>query len=171
MLALDGRGLGVALLRGLVVLGRAWVGGAYAPRAGAPSRVQHRVPDSLRCHAVRELEARRPVTFGGPGDGADRPASRAAMRVTSAEPEQSLVRGLLARALWTAARVPGRRMREHSACPKCGAAHVHEVHVLWDCPEWESPAPCGAHGCKMQRPLSRSWGRPASGRHAYAGLG
>ena len=34
-------------------------------------QLQHRVRDSLRCHSSRQLEARRPVTFGGLGDGAD----------------------------------------------------------------------------------------------------
>ena len=100
--------------------------------------VQHRVRESLRCHASRQLEARRPITFGGLGDGADGPASRAAMRVAATELERSLLRGLLAGALWTAARVRGHRMRDNSACPHCGAAHEDEVHILWDCPEWEA---------------------------------
>ena len=60
---------------------------------------------------------------------------RAAMRVTSRELEKSLLRDLMAGALWMAARVPGHRMQTHSACPHCGAAHEDEVHVLWDCPE------------------------------------
>ena len=28
-------------------------------------------------------------------------------------------------------------MRTNSACPHCGVAHEDEVHVPWDCPEWE----------------------------------
>ena len=32
-------------------------------------QVQHRFRNKLRCHAARQLEARRPVTFGGLGDG------------------------------------------------------------------------------------------------------
>ena len=99
-------------------------------------QLQHRVRDSLRCHSSRQLEARRPVTFGGLGDGADGPACRAALRAASTELEKSLLRGLLAGAMWTAARVSGHGMRANAACPHCGAAHEDEAHVLWDCPEW-----------------------------------
>ena len=100
-------------------------------------QLQHRVRDSLRCHSARQLEARRPATFGGLGDGADGPACRAALRAASTELEKSLLRGLLAGAMWTAARVSGHGMRTNAACPHCGAAHEDEAHVLWDCPEWD----------------------------------
>ena len=99
-------------------------------------QLQHRVRDSLRCHSARQLEARRPVTFGGLGDGAEGPACRAALRAASAELENSLLCGLLAGAMWTAARVSGHGMRANAACPHCGAAHEDEAHVPWDCPEW-----------------------------------
>ena len=59
------------------------------------------------------------------------------MRVASTELEKSVLRGLMAGALWKAARVSGHGMRTHSACPHCGAAHEDEVHVLLDCPQWE----------------------------------
>ena len=33
----------------------------------------------------------------------------------------------------------GRSVRpRHSACPHCGGAHEDEVHVLWDCLEWDN---------------------------------
>ena len=99
-------------------------------------QLQHRVRDSLRCHSSRQLEARRPVTFEGRGDGADGPACRAALRAASTELEKSLLRGLMAGAMWTAARVSGHGTRTNSACPHRGAAHEDEVHVLWDCLEW-----------------------------------
>ena len=67
----------------------------------------------------------------------DGSACRAALRVASTELEKSLLRGLMAIALWTAARLSGHGMRTNSACPHCGAAHEDKVHVLWDCPEWE----------------------------------
>ena len=51
-------------------------------------QVQHRVCESLRCHSSRQLEARRPVTFGGLGDGAAGATRRAAMRVASTELER-----------------------------------------------------------------------------------
>ena len=100
-------------------------------------QIQQWVRDNLCCHSSRQLEARRLVTFGGLGDGADGPACRVALRAASTELEKSLLRGLMAGALWTAARVSGHGMRTNSACPRCGAAHEDEVHVLWDCPEWE----------------------------------
>ena len=50
-----------------------------------PRQLQHQVRDSLRCHSLRLFEARRPVYFGGMGDGADGPACRAALRAASAE--------------------------------------------------------------------------------------
>ena len=93
--------------------------------------------DSLCCHSSRQLEAWRPVTFGGRGDGADGPACRAALRTASTKLEKSLLRGLMAGALWTAARVSGHGMRTNSACPHYGAAHEDQVYVPWDCPEWE----------------------------------
>ena len=98
-------------------------------------QLQYRVRDSLRCHSSRQLEARRPVTFGGLGDGADGPACRAALWAASTELEKSLLRGLLAGAMWTAARVSGHGMRANSECPHYGAAHEDEAHVLWECPE------------------------------------
>ena len=104
------------------------------PPAGAPGPRQ----PSLPFLASRQLEARRPVTFGGLGDGADGPACRAALQAASTELERSLLRGVMAGALWTAARASGHGMRTNSACPHCGAAHEDEVHVLWDSPEWES---------------------------------
>ena len=51
--------------------------------------------------------------------------------------EKSLLRGLLAGAMWTAARVSGHGMHANAACPHCGAAQEDEAHVLWDCPEWD----------------------------------
>ena len=93
--------------------------------------------DSLRCRSSRQLEARRQVTFGALGDGADAPACRTALRVASTELEKLLLRGLMAGAPWTATSVPGHGMQTNSACPPCGAAHQDEVHVLWVCLEWE----------------------------------
>ena len=100
-------------------------------------QLQHRVRDSIRCHSSRQPEARRLVTLGGLGDGADGPACRPALRAASTKLEKSLLRGLLAGAMWTAARVSGHGMRSNSACPHCGAAHEDEARVLWECPEWD----------------------------------
>ena len=100
-------------------------------------QIQHRVRDSTRCHSSRQLEAQGPVTFGGLGDVADGPACRAALRAASTELEKSLLHGPMPGALWTAARVSGYGTRTNSACPHCGAAYQDEVHVLWDCLEWD----------------------------------
>ena len=83
-------------------------------------QVQHRVRDSLRCHAMHGLEARRPATYSGLGDGADGEACCAALRVASTELEASLLRGLLAGVLWTVACMGGNNMRATSSCPGCG---------------------------------------------------
>ena len=99
-------------------------------------QLQHRVRDSVRCHSSRQLEARRPVTFGRLGDGADGQACRTVLRAASTELEKSLLRGLLAGAMWAAARVSGHGVRANAACPRCGAVHKEEAHVLWDCLEW-----------------------------------
>ena len=96
--------------------------------------IQHKVRDSLRCHAMRGLEARRPATYGGPGDGVDGEACRAALRVASTELEASLFLGLLAGAQWTAARMRGHNMWATLSFPGCGSQPEDEAHVLWDCP-------------------------------------
>ena len=126
-------------------------------------QLQHRVRDSLCCYSSRQLEARRPVTFGGLGDGADGPACQAALRAASTELEKSLLRGLLAGAMWTAARVSGHGMWTNSACPQCGAAHEDEAHVLWECPEWDDARGTWLPWLKTRRGPSPTWDRRTSG--------
>ena len=111
---------------------------AVAPGAGAHAAIPTKGAgqSALPCHA----------RAGGPppGDlwragGRSRQGgvSRATPgRVHRAGP--SLLRGLLAGALWTAARVRGHNMRATSSCPGCGSQHEEEAHVLWDCPSWET---------------------------------
>ena len=94
----------------------------------ASRHIQHRVRDNPRCHSSRQLEARRPITFGGLGDGADSPTRRAALRTASTGLDQSLLRGLMAGALWTAARVSGHGTWTNFACPLCGGAHADEFY-------------------------------------------
>ena len=107
-------------------------------RVQEPMRqIQPRMRDSLHCHAMCGLEARCPAPYGGLGDGADGGACRA-LRAASTELEASVLRGLLAGALWTAARVCGHNMQATSSCPGCGSQHEDEAHVLWDCPSWEA---------------------------------
>ena len=91
------------------------------------------VRDSLRCHAMYRLEARRPATYGRQGDGVDGEACR----VVSTKLEASLFRGLLTGAP-ACARMRGHNMRAASSCPGCGSQHEDEAHVLWDCLSWEA---------------------------------
>ena len=102
-------------------------------------QIQYRVRDNLRSHSSRQLEARHPVIFEGLGGGADGPTCRVALRTASAELEKSLLRGLMAAAVWTTARVSGHGTQTNCACPHCDAPHENEAHVPWDCPEWERP--------------------------------
>ena len=126
-------------------------------------QIQHRVRGSLRSHAMRGLEARRPATYGGVGDGVDGETCRAALRVASTELEASLLRGLLAGVLWTAARVRGHNMRATSSCPGCGSQHEDEAHVLRDCPSWET-ARAGWRAERLQLGPPTGW--PACLRRA-----
>ena len=126
-------------------------------------QIQHRVRGSLRSHAMRGLEARSPATYGGVGDGVDGETCRAALRVASTELEASLLRGLLAGVLWTAARVRGHNMRATSSCPGCGSQHEDEAHVLWDCPSWET-ARAGWRAERLQLGPPTGW--PACLRRA-----
>ena len=91
--------------------------------------------------------ARRPMA--GWGDGVNGEARCAALQVASTELEASLLRGLLAGALLTAARVRGHNMRAMSSCPGCGSQHEDEAHVLTDCPSWET-ARAGWHAWVLQ---------------------
>ena len=96
---------------------------------------RHLVADALLCRAPLGWCCLLLPLGGGLGDGADGPACRTALRAASTKLEKSLLCGLMARALWTAARVSGHGMRTNSVRPHCGAAHEDKVHVLWDCPE------------------------------------
>ena len=91
--------------------------------------------ESLRCHAMCTLEACCLATYGGLGDGFEGAACQAALRVAATEPEASLLWGLLAGALWTAARVHGR-----GSCTRCSGSVCsgtdHHLHL----PGASSPA-------------------------------
>ena len=58
--------------------------------------LRHCVRESQRYRAFRELERRRPRTFGELGGAVHRQACREGLRVTSTEKERSILRGLLA---------------------------------------------------------------------------
>ena len=119
-------------------MGNAGLDRAAAPGAGAHAAdpAQGAGQPALSCHA--RAGGPPPGDLWRVGDGVNGEACRAALRVASTELEASLLRGLLAGALWTAARVRGHNMRATSSCPGCGSQHEDEVHVLWDCPSWET---------------------------------
>ena len=97
-----------------------------APQAGPAPRAQEPT-----LPLARGLEARRPATFGGWGDGVGGDACRRALlRVAASRKEASPLRGLLAGAVWTAVRVQGHRLRDTAAgranqawgmCSSCGS--------------------------------------------------
>ena len=85
------------------------------------------------------------------------------------ELEKSLLRGLIAGALWTAVRVSGDILRTNSACPNREAAREDKVHVLCNCLEWEQARETVSRGCGTRRPPSPSRGRLTSDLPAYGG--
>ena len=60
------------------------------------------------------------------------------MTVASWETERSLLRALQAGAMWTGARVQKHPISYLATCPYCGDPLETEVHLLWDCPRWQT---------------------------------
>ena len=85
----------------------------------------------------RELERRRPGTFGGLGGALHRHTCPEGLHVASTEGERSILRGLLAGATWTAGRAAGHGILRLDKCPFCRGAPETEPHILWDYPRWE----------------------------------
>ena len=100
--------------------------------------VCHRVRESQRYTALAALERRRPATFGGLGAEVCRPACSQGMTVAGSETERSLLRALQAGATWTGARVQKHHISDLATCPYCGGPPETEVHLLWDCPQWQA---------------------------------
>ena len=106
--------------------------------SGDWGEVCHRVRESQRYTALAALERRRPATFGGLGAEVCRPACSQGMTVAGSETERSLLRALQAGATWTGARVQKHQISDLAACPYCGGPPETEVHLLWDCPQWQA---------------------------------
>ena len=100
--------------------------------------VCHWMRESQRCTALAALERRRPATSGGLGAEVCRLACTQGMMVASSETERSLLRALQAGATWTGARVRKHQISDLAACPYCGGPPETEVHLLWDCPRWQT---------------------------------
>ena len=67
-------------------------------------------------------------SVGGGGGGSN----------ASMQSEHRILRGLLGGATWTAHRATGHAILQSDRCPLCRGAPEMEVHILWDCPCWES---------------------------------
>ena len=100
--------------------------------------LRHRVRKSQRYWAFRELERRRPGTFGGLNGAVHRQACWDGLQVATTEGDRSILRGLLAGATWTAGRAAGHAILRSDRRPFCCGAPQMEPHILWDCPRWES---------------------------------
>ena len=96
--------------------------------------LRHRVRESQRYRAFRELEWRRLGTFGGLGGAMHRQVCREGLQAASTEGERNILRGLLAGATWTAGRAAGRAIARSDKCPFCHGAPETEP----DCSRWES---------------------------------
>ena len=109
-------------------------------------QLQQRARDSLRCHSSHQLEARRPVTFGGLGDGADCQACRAAVRAASTELEKSLLRGIMAYAVTTSPLTPlrvGTTASARSPKPPTEQKLLKSAQIARPTPPHESPMESG----------------------------
>ena len=93
--------------------------------------MRHHMRESQGHRAFRELEGRRPGTFGGRGGAVHRQACREGRQVASTERERNVLQGLLAGATWTAGRAAERY-------PFRRRAPETEPRILWDYPCWES---------------------------------
>ena len=56
-----------------------------------------------------------------------------ALRVASTETKISLLRGLVAGAISTAARMQGHMLQDTTSCLHCDFPHKDEAHATWDC--------------------------------------
>ena len=90
--------------------------------------------ESQRYRAFRELERRRPGTFGGLGGGVHRQACREGLQVASTEGERNIQRGLLVGATLTAGSAARHAILRSDRCPFCRGAPETEPHILWECP-------------------------------------
>ena len=79
--------------------------------------VEHLFRESLREHHLEALEKRRRRLFGGMGTRLDKELTLSELVRCAAELEKSLLRGVMAWALWTADRAHRRGLRQGGKCP------------------------------------------------------
>ena len=100
--------------------------------------VEHLFRESLREHHLEALEKRRPRLFGGMGTPMDRELTLSELARCATELDRSLLRGVMAAALWTADRAHRRGLRQGDKCPYCNkGSREDEDHLLWWCTAWK----------------------------------
>ena len=105
----------------------------------AKEYVEHLFRESLREHRLEALEKRRPRLFGGMGARIDRVLTLSEVARCATELDKSMLRGVMAGALWTADRAHRRGLRQDGNCPYCSkGTREDEDHLLWWCAAWKS---------------------------------
>ena len=105
----------------------------------AKEYVEHLFRESLREHHLEALEKRRPRLFGGMGARIDRELTLSELARCATELDRSMLRGVMAGALWTADKAHRRGMRQDGNCPYCSkGTREDEDHLLWWCAAWKS---------------------------------
>ena len=101
--------------------------------------VEHLFRESVRQHHVEAPEKRRPRLFGGMEAWIDREPTLSELARCATELDRSMLRGLMAEALWTADRAHQRCVRQDGKCPHCSTgSQEDEDHLLWWCTAWKS---------------------------------
>ena len=94
--------------------------------------------ESQRYTALAALQQRRPPTFGGLGADFCKHACAQGMTLASSEMERSLLRAVEAGVICGGARVRKHQIFDLAACLYFGGPLETEVHLLWDCPRWQT---------------------------------
>ena len=96
--------------------------------------VEHLFLELLKEHRLEALEKRRPRIFGGMGARLGRELTLSELALSelalcTTELDKSLLRGVLAGAVWTADRAHRRGLSHDDRCP---------YHLLWWCEAWKA---------------------------------
>ena len=81
--------------------------------------MEHLFREFLREHHLEALEKRRPRLFGGMGARIDRELTLSELERCATKLDRSMLRGVMAGALWTADRARRRGLRQDGNCPYC----------------------------------------------------
>ena len=101
--------------------------------------VEHLFRESIGEHQLGTPDRRRPRSFGGMVARLDRDLTLLKLNLCATELDKSMLRGVLAAALWTADRVYRRGLRPDDRCPYYDqGVPEDEDHLLWWCEAWKS---------------------------------